>query len=591
MNQTKSIMELAFSSNKKLALDSNNDNCLSVDPQQYFYALDGFRILAVCTIVVFHSHGILGFEQSLPVAFFSGQLVTYFFILSGFVLSNNYKIENQQQYLRYLGSRCARLLPVYFACLFLFCCLKATDVFKGTNSIPIFLANLFLIQSWLPNQNYYFGFVGPAWTLSVEIFLYLLLPVILAFSPRKWLLLSLSMILSAAVTVIASQCFPGSPSWFLSVFPPVRIFDFSLGVVAHEWVKGRGYRLSLQKSLILDFLLLAFIFLYKGGPPSELVMGPLKISGICLPLLTDHIFPAFAFFGLVISLSAGSGFLAKICSWKPLVVFSSISCSLYLLHGPLLVYWRPACDGLFSISHFFAVQAVILASSALMYIWLEKPCRKAINRAFDNIFPEAFARGPHSRLTNLNSAASWRSSFDKRSLAVSLPLLVIVVVFPIALNLSFAHMRWEKIQPIKLSASEAKTIIEKSVPEPRSVSFGDFVTLVSIEPIRTRDKLILKILWKSNSQTNSCKLAVHLLDEKSRICKQYEHVLLPNSQSDGMLWCDTTEIEQGALNNMKNIGLAVVVDDKTLRATDGRMGLTDWGNHRILLDVSELAQH
>jgi hypothetical protein len=226
-----------------------------------------------------------------------------------------------------------------------------------------------------------------------------------------------------------------------------------------------------------------------------------------------------------------------------------------------------------------------------MNVWIEKPSRKAINRVFDKIFPGAFPGEGNNGPANLHGAAPRGSFFDKRSLAVPVPLLVTVVVFSIALNLSFDHMRWEKSQPIKLSDSEAKTIIEKSLPEPRSVSFGDFVTLVSIKPTWTRDKLILKILWQSNSHANSCKLAVHLLDEKSRISKQYEHTLLPNSQSNGMLWCDTTEIERSALDNMKNVGLAVVVDEKTLRATDGQMGRTDWGNHRILLDVSELAHH
>jgi peptidoglycan/LPS O-acetylase OafA/YrhL len=160
------------------------------------------------------------------------------------------------------------------------------------------------------------------------------------------------MILSTAATVIAYQIFPGNPSWALSVFPPVRIFDFSLGVVAHEWVKGQGYKLSRPKSLILDFLLLTFVFFFRGGPPDGLGIGSLKISGICLPLLTHHIFPAFTFLGLVISLSAGCGFLAKFYSWKPLVVFSSISCSLYLLHGPLTVYWRFCLLRAFRIFHF-----------------------------------------------------------------------------------------------------------------------------------------------------------------------------------------------------------------------------------------------
>src|SRR6478752_9903753 len=126
------------------------------------------RFLAASSIVVFH-FGMNTFpfnHESVSFAFWSANYgVSYFFILSGFVMIVDYGDQPKINSLEYLKNRLARVYPVYaFAMLLMFVSLivtKAENIYNGI------LLNVFLVQAWVPGKA--LSFNGAGWSLSVEM--------------------------------------------------------------------------------------------------------------------------------------------------------------------------------------------------------------------------------------------------------------------------------------------------------------------------------------------------------------------------------------------------------------------------------------
>ncbi|MFP9227740.1 hypothetical protein A0E43_04075 [Pectobacterium cacticida] len=94
--------------------------------------------------------------------------VSFFFILSGFVMVWSYKpIDNTFNFYK---KRLAKIYPVNIFVMFLFI---ATGVI-GINQIDIWLPNTLLIQSWIPNEDNFIGGNTPSWFLCT-IFYFILL--------------------------------------------------------------------------------------------------------------------------------------------------------------------------------------------------------------------------------------------------------------------------------------------------------------------------------------------------------------------------------------------------------------------------------
>ena len=110
--------------------------------------------------------------------------VSYFFILSGFVMVIAYKDKVKIEYGDYIKRRFARIYPVYgLAILILLAywlALKKPIDYKG-----LFL-NLTLLQSWIP--GYALSFNGTGWSLAVEMFFYFTFPFLFNYIYRRYTL-------------------------------------------------------------------------------------------------------------------------------------------------------------------------------------------------------------------------------------------------------------------------------------------------------------------------------------------------------------------------------------------------------------------
>ncbi|MCU1393889.1 MAG: acyltransferase 3 [Ilumatobacteraceae bacterium] len=187
--------------------------------------------------------------------FVSGYVgVTVFFVLSGFVLSHRYFDELRHVDIRrlwsYVNARVARIYPVYLIVL-AFVLLKFRSL-----GVPLDGAawHVFGLQAWESNLTSAFGFNGPAWSISVEFFLYACFPLlVLGLGRLGRRLLPIVALVAVVVTyALAAHYFHHdspvngevpSHHW-LYRFPVTRLADFTVGVVTAQLCRGRTWRIG-----------------------------------------------------------------------------------------------------------------------------------------------------------------------------------------------------------------------------------------------------------------------------------------------------------------------------------------------------------
>ena len=147
--------------------------------------LTSLRFFAALLVVIFH--------YNLSHPFFpnwiAGQgyaAVTFFFVLSGFILTYvHYEAGSglNLSYRRFMWSRLLRIGPTYFlAITLIFALYFIAGILRDIDPLRAGLV-LLMLQSWLPSAALYLN--PPAWSLSNEIFFYLLFPPIIRILTRS----------------------------------------------------------------------------------------------------------------------------------------------------------------------------------------------------------------------------------------------------------------------------------------------------------------------------------------------------------------------------------------------------------------------
>jgi peptidoglycan/LPS O-acetylase OafA/YrhL len=186
-------------------------------------------------------------EASKNYMFFAGKVgqisLTYFFVLSGFVLTWTHKPGNSVK--GFWRRRFFRIYPshaVTFAAAVLLLWL-----FDEPQKLGPTLSNLFLLQDWVPDNAYMDSANGVSWSLSAELLFYLAFPVLVAAilkirANRLWFWVGGSALAVILIPVVSLAWLPDSPQWswgpaswtqiwFVNVFPVSRLLEFVIGIL------------------------------------------------------------------------------------------------------------------------------------------------------------------------------------------------------------------------------------------------------------------------------------------------------------------------------------------------------------------------
>lgn len=358
-------------------------------------ALTSLRFFAAAMIVIQHSAGYFHVGETLTANYNLAQGVTFFFVLSGFILTYAHKdLSGIANSMKFIWARIARVWPAHLFTMLVFWALWIYAFNTGLQTTPIqFWTNFTLTQAWALLPSIYFAYNGVAWTLSVEMFFYALFPLLILNLSKTWhLKLVLAALLAAAsiyisistgtpVTSTADEV--SSASW-VYIWPPARLFEFVIGMAAGQAFLSFGHRLGAARGQSsIGIAAIAILLLGAVGMP-ELSF---KLESLGLIDATTRGWVrgsgAAPFFALALFLLASTGGLVtNALSWRPLVLLGEISFSIYLVHQ-IIIRSMMIKHQIFAEAPVWILLPMYWTATILIsyILWraVEQPCQRLMN--------------------------------------------------------------------------------------------------------------------------------------------------------------------------------------------------------------------
>jgi peptidoglycan/LPS O-acetylase OafA/YrhL len=328
--------------------------------------IDGLRAVAVLAVLLFHL-GISGFGGG-----FVG--VDVFFVISGFLITRILFAEisaGSFRFANFYERRVRRIVPSQLAALVLtaigaFLLFSPEDFLKFSDALMATL--LFVSNIYFWREIGYFTAdvdVKPLlhmWSLSVEEQFYLLWPLLLlALMTRKWRgWLPLMGILLAGASLAAAIIWAGKDPNAAFYLLPFRVFEFAIGG-AMVW--GLRYRPSNRWFNEILFLLGLVLIGYAVAYYS--ITTPFPSYFALVPCI-----------GAALIIYAGAAPLSRfLLSNRLMVYLGLISYQIYLIHWPLIVFFKYRAFAPMTALDQIIITAVTLALSVLIYHGIDRPCR------------------------------------------------------------------------------------------------------------------------------------------------------------------------------------------------------------------------
>lgn len=304
--------------------------------------------------------------------------VSFFFVLSGFVLTHSYSDRiraGKISFASYSLLRVARLTPLHFLTglpFVYFAIIQNEAIYSEQFGVMKTLLNLSFLQSWVPVSDYYFSLNAPSWSLSDEMFFYVCFFFLVALTPARLLKLTFALGAVVVVSAVLVQLFLGETRffgkypfshWLFYVFPGFRILEFLVGMLLQElW--QRGLRLP-RATIPLSYVLLFVAMWFAPDVPD-----PFRYSLYYLPVIM------LFFYAHLADRSAWTAFYSS----KLLVLLGNASFAFYLIHQPSLHLMNLFVRGAMpSDAVFFPVSlSVIAVVSVILYKLYEMPAERAL---------------------------------------------------------------------------------------------------------------------------------------------------------------------------------------------------------------------
>jgi peptidoglycan/LPS O-acetylase OafA/YrhL len=382
-------------------------------------ALTGARFIAAASVVGYHYQSIVHCPAWLDPLLGSGRSgVCFFYILSGFILTYNYKSwfgDNTKRWKLFAEARLARVYPMYFVSMLLALAVvvgwdlpryrslleESSYAHLATgNMIGSFLANTLCLQPFMPSPEVELLWNPANWSIPCELFFYLCFPAFLVWLNKRRMTRR-SLIVTAAtiyaiqsvvfVTIAATIARYWTPTSLLGRFtatrylatdlivyrsPILRFGEFAVGVIVcllflEERERGHdGVGQSWKRTAGILLCLLGIVFVASVDVPSAWIHAVTWLRAFTL------FTPLYAM--LILLLAQGGTPFARVLSWRPIELLGESSYSLYLIHTPILtipLYKLRSGHALSGIEIAGYLAATLIASIAC-FKWIETPARK-----------------------------------------------------------------------------------------------------------------------------------------------------------------------------------------------------------------------
>ncbi|MFB4728947.1 acyltransferase family protein [Enterobacter hormaechei subsp. steigerwaltii] len=312
---------------KKMSVFSKTSKTLN---HNYQPGVDGLRAVAVLLVLIFH----VGFD-AFPGGFIG---VDVFFVISGYLITGilfNQMLKGSFSYVDFILARIARLYPallftlafVFAGCFLLYSPADFADVSRSAIYAIFSATNIFFA-----NSAGYFDTsseINPllhTWSLGVEQQFYIVWPILLSLAlfKRKQLVTYLLVVVSL-VSLLASQWATTHMQTEAYYWMPFRVFELSLGGIAFLISRSTDINKLLKEALMSIGLIMIIV-------SAATFSSSRQFPGL------NALIPVFG--SMLCILSHDAKFAGYVVNNKISVAIGIISYSVYLIHWPLIVFYK-----------------------------------------------------------------------------------------------------------------------------------------------------------------------------------------------------------------------------------------------------------
>jgi peptidoglycan/LPS O-acetylase OafA/YrhL len=297
------------------------------------------RFAMVLLVLFYHGTGEF-YTNAINVFPFSALLrsaptaVAYLYVLSGFVMSLVYYRPNEKfDIAAYWRARFVRIYPLYIISFLLVCVYYSDSLFQIKPQK--ILANLFVIQAWIPAYSQSFNYA--AWSMTVEFFFYAIFPFLILWVARQstrkliWAALALWAVSQTLHYILWIGYFPEYKD-FIVYFPVFHLNSFVMGVVGGVWYLRDGRSritspIHIWSVLLGSFLISAIYIIVSTGIFPILPHDLQPMSGLLAPISVLFI----------VALAMDESRVSRFLQHPGPVNLGEASYAIYILHVP--VYW------------------------------------------------------------------------------------------------------------------------------------------------------------------------------------------------------------------------------------------------------------
>jgi len=307
--------------------------------------------------------------------FYGPQMVTFFFVLSGFVMVNSHYNKLNETIICYYKLRFARIYPIYLIALFLmYCFFSNHQEFKGL------LLSVFLLQSWFP--PYPLTLNVPGWSLSVETFFYALFPIFLILYRKTNYFIILIIIVSITIfsQLLLSSLYDvkldnGIYHDYLFYFPLNHLCSFLVGnFIGLTFLRYKISEIKLNRktSTLISILGLYFIIYDLNHGCFFNYLFHMNIISTSVYTISFGIF-------LLLMLFSKNSILTYILNTRPFIILGNISYSIYIMQLVVLYcFIKLNMDVAHDKVIFLIYYLTLILVSCITYKFIEKPFKNLI---------------------------------------------------------------------------------------------------------------------------------------------------------------------------------------------------------------------
>lgn len=260
--------------------------------------------------------------------------VSFFFMLSGFILAYAYGGQVEAGIFgrrRFLLRQLSKFYPLHVLMMWVMVVLDAR--LGVTYSALKLLAQLFLLQSWVPADSFYFVANGSSWFLSDLLFFYVVFSTAYLLLMRaSWRNIGYGIGVLLLLYLLLALTIPyDKVNALLYAQPLTRLLDFCIGILVYKFYRSdkalvqrtRLRRMDAPSMTALELLMMAY------------VVGSFFVYGLLTPRLRcAALFWCVLPVVLYVSVEADqcAGAVKRLLQTRPMQWLGSVSLEMFLTH-------------------------------------------------------------------------------------------------------------------------------------------------------------------------------------------------------------------------------------------------------------------